>query len=426
MSFNTETSDLVNVRPQEIVFETNIPGEDLTMPSTVPDFARKLFKSRLLLLEDPANGSIISWSSERDSFTVMDVNTLSNTILPRVFNHGNFSSFVRQLNKYDFHKVRKTSQDLHPTWTFRHPHFHGDRPGDLKYIMRKAVVPQSEVPRTEVHGSRQEERLPKPSSSYSPELDVYSPQQAVPTNKELLDVISRLEGEIRDLRSKLRTLERYSTERIEYLESRVKSIEAAIPTQQSNHPTQQDIEQGPHDNLAPGVFSRSGHPGIPTFEQGPPMLQSPSNLPPGLFTHSPLNISGGRRDSQQGNTSSLSSYPSSSTAVMMPPSANLISPEAPYYREDLFANVPAHGGHEQYDEGAGYQNTSELLPAEGSSSYFPVFTSSLPTEEDREGHPWARATKRLRISQARHSWPSNLNRASGSGSSMDKGPNIDS
>ncbi|KIM71999.1 hypothetical protein PILCRDRAFT_82281 [Piloderma croceum F 1598] len=58
------------------------------------------------MLEDPSFSHTVSWAPGGDSFVVKDMNEFTKSILPRMFKHSNFASFVRQLNKYDFHKVR--------------------------------------------------------------------------------------------------------------------------------------------------------------------------------------------------------------------------------------------------------------------------------------------------------------------------------
>lgn len=70
------------------------------------DFVRKLYK----MLEDPSYNSVVRWSPEGDSFVVLENEKFTKTILPKHFKHSNFASFVRQLNKYDFHKVRHNEE----------------------------------------------------------------------------------------------------------------------------------------------------------------------------------------------------------------------------------------------------------------------------------------------------------------------------
>ncbi|KAF8065393.1 HSF-type DNA-binding-domain-containing protein [Lyophyllum atratum] len=113
---------------------SRVPLDD-AMPST-SDFVKKLYK----MLEDQSFQPVVSWGPQGDCFVVKDMNEFTKSILPRMFKHSNFASFVRQLNKYDFHKVKNTDDMMQfgeQSWTFRHPDFHADRREALENIKRK-------------------------------------------------------------------------------------------------------------------------------------------------------------------------------------------------------------------------------------------------------------------------------------------------
>ncbi|ETN44684.1 uncharacterized protein HMPREF1541_10354 [Cyphellophora europaea CBS 101466] len=66
----------------------------------IPPFVQKLNS----FLEDGKNTDLIRWSDDGNSFIVLDEDEFAKTLIPELFKHNNYASFVRQLNMYGFHK----------------------------------------------------------------------------------------------------------------------------------------------------------------------------------------------------------------------------------------------------------------------------------------------------------------------------------
>ncbi|PFH46454.1 hypothetical protein AMATHDRAFT_154956 [Amanita thiersii Skay4041] len=201
---------------------SSAPSED-PMPST-SDFVKKLYK----MLEDQSFQHVVSWGPQGDCFVVKDMNEFTKSILPRMFKHSNFASFVRQLNKYDFHKVKNTDDNQfgEHSWTFRHPDFHANRKDALENIKRKVPAARKSHPPPSASTTTRPLSPPHYSPSSGPGVGgvspsshhhhqyhhhPYPPPSCIQTHahvESLQSEVRRLREEGEDMRSRLRTLER--------------------------------------------------------------------------------------------------------------------------------------------------------------------------------------------------------------------------
>lgn len=128
--------------------------EDAGVPTTASsnqsgsnDFVKKLFQ----MLQEDSYKDVVRWTTSGDSFVVINTTEFTKEILPRHFKHSNFASFVRQLNKYDFHKVKIPNEEKQSyqygedAWEFKHPSFRINDREALENIRRKGPTAKKNI-----------------------------------------------------------------------------------------------------------------------------------------------------------------------------------------------------------------------------------------------------------------------------------------
>ncbi|ORZ17373.1 HSF-type DNA-binding-domain-containing protein [Absidia repens] len=157
----------------------------------VPDFIQKLFN----MLESTDETSCYHWGRQGTAFVIDDTNEFAKTVLPRRFKHSNFSSFVRQLNKYDFHKIRfadnnsSSSAGQQQAWEFQHPLFRRDKKHLLAQIHRKGNTSKNNNATKKNHRPSASGNVSPSSSTTSSSTAILDPSKSTTdTSAALLDV----------------------------------------------------------------------------------------------------------------------------------------------------------------------------------------------------------------------------------------------
>ena len=99
-------------------------------PSINPNsFLLKIYN----ILNKEGYENVIGWVNDGNAFEIMNLPIFISEILPEYFKHSNLSSFIRQLNMYDFHKLPGEG------YFFSHPLFKRNNEDLLSQIHRKSA-----------------------------------------------------------------------------------------------------------------------------------------------------------------------------------------------------------------------------------------------------------------------------------------------
>lgn len=181
-----------------------------------------------MLVEDPITDGVISWNDEGTAFVVWQPAEFARDILPTLFKHSNFSSFVRQLNTYGFRKVA-TSR-----WEFCNERF---KKGERELL--------SEIRRRKAWSNKQQQTVQNQDSD---EDQRSSSTSSTSGYTNLVDENKRLKEENVVLNSELTSMKRKCKELLDLVSIYTKKMEEEEAKDDDKRPmlfgVRLDVQQG--------------------------------------------------------------------------------------------------------------------------------------------------------------------------------------
>lgn len=171
-------------------------------------FLLKLFQ----ILQNNTYTQCIHWSEDGSSVEISNITFLTKKILPKFFKHNNYASFVRQLNMYNFHKVRNNSNKKENIQIFRHEKFTRDQDWDTILnikrkikcelnLDKKSSIPNNDIDKLQHYSDALRNKLV--SKSILEHMIVF----LLDKTKETIETQNKLQKEVDELKRKNSFLE---------------------------------------------------------------------------------------------------------------------------------------------------------------------------------------------------------------------------
>ncbi|KAH6661507.1 heat shock factor protein [Plectosphaerella plurivora] len=213
----------------------------------IPPFVQKLSS----FLDEKRNVELIRWSDKGDSFVVLDEDEFAKTLIPELFKHNNYASFVRQLNMYGFHKrvglsdnsMRASERKNKSPSEYSNPYFRRGHP-NLLWLINKPKSgnkKKAQASKTNADGEAESEEDVPVDEPLVPErvTNAAHPSRALPASGEM-PMQTKFMTVIRDEVQKVRDQQKAITAAIDRLQRENSNLYSQAAIFQEQHDRHQN------------------------------------------------------------------------------------------------------------------------------------------------------------------------------------------